>query len=91
MKKVRSNGNNITKITSKGQITIPLDVRTRLNLKVGDRLVVNLEKEKVALKPLPKKSLEEIYGSLPVKRPIDFKKVREIMEEEAAEEFLKLK
>jgi len=91
MKKVRSNNNNITKLTSKGQITIPLDVRTRLNLKAGDRLMVNLENEKVALKPLPKKSLEEIYGSLPVSGPIDFKKVREIMEEEAAEKFLKLR
>jgi hypothetical protein len=53
--------------------------------------MVNLENEKVALKPLPKKSLEEIYGSLPVSGPIDFKKVREIMEEEAAEKFLKLR
>lgn len=34
----------IAKITSKGQITIPISIRNRLNLKTGDKIVI-LEEE----------------------------------------------
>lgn len=85
MKKLSLNNKNSARLSSKGQITIPLNIRVKLNLQMGDHLMVNLEKDKVALKPLPKKSLEEIYGSLPVKKPIDFKKVREVMKNEVVQ------
>lgn len=40
------------KITSKGQITLPLEVRKRLNLEVGDRVeFVELAEGGYALKP----------------------------------------
>lgn len=31
---------DIAKISSKGQITIPISVRTKLNLKAGDKIVI---------------------------------------------------
>jgi looped-hinge helix DNA binding domain, AbrB family len=40
------------KVTSKGQITLPLEVRKRLNLEVGDRVeFVELAEGGYALKP----------------------------------------
>jgi len=37
----------IAKITSKGQITIPIDIRRRLNLKDGDKVVFIDDGEKI--------------------------------------------
>ena len=84
MSKVSARVIGVTKITSKGQVTIPQSIRRSLSLKTGDSLVVDLEKNKVNLTPLPRKSLEEIYGSLPVQDPINFKKVRKAFKEEVA-------
>ena len=84
MSKVSVRVIGVTKITSKGQVTIPQSIRRSLSLKTGDSLVVDLEKNKVNLTPLPRKSLEEIYGSLPVQEPINFKKVSKAFKEEVA-------
>ena len=42
-------------ITSKGQVTIPVEVRRELNLKAGDRVAFYLEDGKVVLKPVIRK------------------------------------
>ncbi len=51
-------------ITSKGQITIPKNVRTTLNLHAGDRVafVVHGDREAV-LKPITR-SVDEVFGRL---------------------------
>ena len=38
-------------LTSKGQMTLPKDVRKRFNLKAGDRLNVFVEDERIVLVP----------------------------------------
>jgi len=40
----------MTRLTSKGQATIPVEVRKALRLKEGDRVLFELEKGKVTLK-----------------------------------------
>lgn len=55
-------------LTSKGQLTVPKDVRDRLGLKSGDRLVFDLEDLEdgvVRLRVERRKSLGELMGSLP--------------------------
>jgi len=37
----------VAKVTSKGQITIPIDIRKRLNLKDGDKVIFIEEGEKI--------------------------------------------
>jgi antitoxin PrlF len=74
-------------MTSKGQITIPKEIREKLNLKAGSRVDFAVEKSgKITLKPLnwEWKSLRGMVKS-PFKRPLT---VRE-MDEAIAQEVLK--
>lgn len=48
-----------TKMSSKGQIVIPADIRNRLGLKAGDKFLVLGDKDVVILKALSNPSLEE--------------------------------
>ena len=51
-------------VTSKGQITIPKEVRERLKLKAGDRVVFVVQSDNdVMLKPA-KTDVRELYGML---------------------------
>ncbi len=40
-------------LTSKGQITIPLEVRRRLELKKGDQVTFSIEDGRTVLHPIP--------------------------------------
>ena len=44
------------KMTSKGQLTIPKEIRDKLGLKAGDFLRAQVEKGHILLKPLPYKT-----------------------------------
>lgn len=46
-----------TKMTSRGQVVIPEDIRKRLNLKVGAQFVVVGEKDVVILKSISQPSM----------------------------------
>jgi len=49
------------KMTSKGQLTIPKEIRDKLGLKAGDFLRAQVEKGKILLKPLPYKNADRIF------------------------------
>ena len=55
-------------LTSKGQLTVPKDVRDRLGLKSGDRVVFEIEGDSVRLSVERRKELRELMGSLPATR-----------------------
>lgn len=40
---------SIVKVTRKGQITIPKDIRDQLSIKEGDYLIVSFEKDKIII------------------------------------------
>ena len=60
---------SITTITSKGQITIPKDIREALGLAQGDKVIFSLETDHVVLTPLLKGKLDDLYACLPTDRP----------------------
>jgi len=69
----------VTKLTSKGQITIPKEVRKALKLKPSEKVIVVVEGDQAIIKPL-RGNILDIGGSIPIpkeKKPIDFRKVRE--------------
>ena len=55
------------KLTSKGQITIPKDVRKALGLQTGDRLSFEVREGTMVVKPA-KISLLSLYGSMRTKK-----------------------
>ena len=56
-------------LTSKGQITIPREVREQLGLKVGDKLLFEVDEDTIRLRVLKSRPLGELKGSLPAKHP----------------------
>lgn len=54
-------------ISSKGQITVPLEVRKRLGLKEGDRVEFVVEKDRTTIRPAraPENPFLKYVGALP--------------------------
>jgi len=52
------------KITSKGQITLPREVRHALGVKPGDKVVFEREGENVCVRPVRKQSVFEKYRGI---------------------------
>ncbi|MCM3714106.1 AbrB/MazE/SpoVT family DNA-binding domain-containing protein [Alkalihalobacillus oceani] len=76
------------KMTSKGQVTIPAEIRKRLNLKEGDQLVFMIdENNKLNVQPIKKKSFREVVGRVKVDQPIDFELIRKMSQESASKEW----
>ena len=57
------------KITFKGQVTIPKDIRNALAIKEGDSVIFIVEGDHAVLKPIKKKSLLDFHGALSATRP----------------------
>ena len=64
-------------ISSKGQITVPLEIRRRLGLKEGDRVEFVVENDRTTIRPAhgPENPFLKYVGALPA-----FSTVREINE-----------
>lgn len=79
-----------TTLTSKGQITIPIEVRNNLGLRTGDRidLVRNAETGEYALKPR-KGSIKDLFGILKYDGPpASIDDINDATEEAAVERYL---
>jgi AbrB family looped-hinge helix DNA binding protein len=69
----------IAVLTSKGQMTIPKEIRKALNLKPEQKLAIVIEDDHAVIKPL-KGNILDIGGSVKApagERPSDFRKIRE--------------
>jgi len=67
----------ITRITSKGQVTVPVAIRRALDIKPRDRLAFTL-KDGVATLRKAESIVDKLAGSVKYEGPpLDFKKLRE--------------
>ena len=76
----------ISVLTSKGQMTIPKEVRKALNLQPSEKVIIVVEGNQAIIQPL-KGNLLDIGGSVKMtdrERPVDFKKVREEVKKRVA-------
>lgn len=80
----------VATITSKGQVTIPVEIREQLGLGARDKVIFRLGKDnRVELEPLPM-SLEEAYGSVaPLGRPENFEELQRIAMEEREDRWIR--
>lgn len=69
----------IATLTSKGQMTIPKEVRKALNLKPSEKVIIVVEGDQAVIRPL-RGNILDIGGSIRIpdeEKPIDFHKARE--------------
>ncbi|MGC1675948.1 MAG: type II toxin-antitoxin system PrlF family antitoxin [Candidatus Binataceae bacterium] len=67
---MKTSSETASTLTSKGQTTIPQEIRIRLKLRPGDRIVYRLARDgQVILTPRKKGDIKRLYGLLaPAKR-----------------------
>lgn len=74
-------------LTSKGQMTIPKEIKRALNLKPSERVIIAIEDEHAVIKPL-RGNILDIGGSISIpdiEKPINFRMVREEFRRDVAE------
>ncbi|MFH1856647.1 MAG: type II toxin-antitoxin system PrlF family antitoxin [Candidatus Omnitrophota bacterium] len=78
---------HLSVVTSKGQTTIPKEIRNFLHLKARDTIVYITDGERVFLKPL-KGNILDVMGMVKTtsKKAIDFSALREDVKAEVAKE-----
>jgi AbrB family looped-hinge helix DNA binding protein len=74
------------RITSKRQITIPVNIFNYLGLKTGDKLVVNINNEKIIMEK-QEKILDQLAGSLKLPKKYKNKPVEQIVADAKREYF----
>ncbi|MFO7943931.1 MAG: AbrB/MazE/SpoVT family DNA-binding domain-containing protein [Anaerolineales bacterium] len=65
----------IVKMSTRGRVTIPEEIREKLQLLPGDKLAFIETEKGVLLQPV--KSLEDLKGTVAVDAPQDFEQIRE--------------
>lgn len=79
------------KITSKGQITIPREVRDRLGLRKGDRVVFEIRpRNLVVIRPIKEDPFANLRGSLrhlARKRPVTVQEMNRAIKARAARKY----
>jgi len=74
-----------SKVSSKGQITLPIEARKHLNIQPGVRVQFVLEKDSIRIVPV-ENGIEALRGTIQVGKPQDFKVVRQQTMKEIANE-----
>lgn len=72
-----------TTITTKGQVTIPKEIREELGLQPGDKVIFRKEGDNVVLKPAS--TLLDFRGSVKAERYISMAEAREIIKRKRGE------
>ena len=58
------------RVTSKGQVTVPVEVRRALGVEPGDDLEFEVREDRAVFKVMRRTPLTALQGALPVSRPI---------------------
>ena len=79
---------NETTVTTKGQVTIPAEIRARLGIKPRDKVAFELNGDTATLRKAGSRILA-VYGSIKSKgKPKDWRELREEFEQGVADEVM---
>ncbi len=65
---------NIGKLSKKGQIVIPKDIRERFEIKPGDAVIFKIQGDKIVLEKIQERMSEILKNSKPVKKSLEFQR-----------------
>jgi len=65
---------NIGKISKKGQIVIPKEIRERFEIKPGDAIIFRIQGDKIVLEKIQERMSEILKNSKPVEKSLEFQK-----------------
>ena len=57
-----------TRIAENGRVVIPIDIRKKLNLKIGDELIITLSNDNDIILHSPKQSLSKLQNLIRLKK-----------------------
>lgn len=77
------------RLSTKGQLTLPISVRQELNLSPGDDLLLKEIDGKVLLEVPKYKSIDDLFGAISVAKKVSKKQRRKVMEERAVARYEK--
>ncbi len=75
----------ITKITKGQQITIPAEIRNKLNLRIGNKVEIEIKRNNIVIKPI-EEDIEELFKKARKIRPkykLTVKQMDKFIENEA--------
>jgi antitoxin PrlF len=79
----------VTNVSTRGQVVIPSEIREKLNLKTGTKLIVIQDGENILLKPLKKPRMIQFKEI--IKRGDDIRKKLGLKEEDIAKAIKKVR
>ncbi len=68
----------MSKVSRKGQATIPKEIREYLRIREGDRVAFVQKNNEVMIRPV-KETLLDMRGSVKVEEPQDFQEIRKVV------------
>ena len=75
-----------TRLTQKGQVTIPVEIRDKLGLKPRDTVRFELDGTELKLRPVRSRLIEGYGAVAPLAHPEDWRAIRDEMEHAVAQE-----
>ena len=69
---------NIGKLSKKGQIVIPKEIREKFGIKAGDAVIFKIQGDKVILEKIQEKMSDILINSEPIEKSLEFqRKIRD--------------
>ncbi len=65
---------NVGKISKKGQIVIPKEIRERFGIMPGDALIFKIQDDKIIIEKIQQKMSEILMNSKPIENSLDFQR-----------------